>query len=95
MIHILDAADVYDDDLYDSIWLCILLFFPYVDWQRDILGCMFSMFSQVLLQSYAVTHLVICGRPHKDDHLANTELAVEQSGTTELHVAELVPDDPE
>jgi hypothetical protein len=48
---------------------------------------------QVLLQSYAVTHLVLCGRPDKDDHVSHAQLAL-QGGSTELHLAPLVPEDP-
>ena len=48
----------------------------------------------MLLQSYAVTHLVLCGRPDKDDHVLHAQQALQGSGTTELHLAPLVPEDP-
>ena len=51
-----------------------------------------SAMSQVLLQSHAVTHLVLCGRPEKDAHVAAAQKAVENS-PTELHLVELVPED--
>ena len=48
---------------------------------------------QVLLQNYAVTHLVLCGRPDKDEHVSHAQQAL-QGSSTELHLAPLVPEDP-
>ncbi|CAE7708431.1 Dusp5 [Symbiodinium sp. CCMP2592] len=46
----------------------------------------------LILQTHAVTHLVVCGRVDQDVHVAAAREAVVDGGT-ELHIAPLVPDD--
>ena len=47
----------------------------------------------MILQTHAVTHLVLCGRSCQDSHVAATQKAV-TGFSTELHIAPLVPADP-